>query len=184
MAIHRIRLWFLRWCGRNRATVAGGVCGLVVLVVLFTVRSWEHEGGRGGGRGFQEPSFKSLDPPLVGLTLVRSAMAKGARKLSHLCTGCDFSSSFRNFILKHLHCPNSAKIKVCLDGSLPGYHLLRGEGSGSDKWLLHIEVLIKFRSHRFIVEFGQDLSEYETCIGGMVTDSLAVVCSKISHDLF
>lgn len=29
---------------------------------------------------------------------------------------------------------------VCLDGSLPGYHLQKGFGSGSDKWVLHIEV--------------------------------------------
>ncbi|KAG6437658.1 hypothetical protein SASPL_102580 [Salvia splendens] len=28
----------------------------------------------------------------------------------------------------------------CLDGSLPGYHLKRGFGSGSDSWLIHVEV--------------------------------------------
>ncbi|KAK4392241.1 Pectin acetylesterase 5 [Sesamum angolense] len=27
----------------------------------------------------------------------------------------------------------------CLDGSLPGYHIRRGFGSGSDSWLLHVE---------------------------------------------
>ncbi|PIN07600.1 Pectin acetylesterase [Handroanthus impetiginosus] len=27
----------------------------------------------------------------------------------------------------------------CLDGSLPGYHIRRGLGSGSDSWLLHVE---------------------------------------------
>ncbi|CAA2975032.1 pectin acetylesterase 5-like [Olea europaea subsp. europaea] len=27
----------------------------------------------------------------------------------------------------------------CLDGSVPGYHMQRGFGSGSDSWLLHIE---------------------------------------------
>ncbi|XP_042001013.1 pectin acetylesterase 5-like isoform X2 [Salvia splendens] len=27
----------------------------------------------------------------------------------------------------------------CLDGSLPGYHLKRGFGSGSDSWLIHVE---------------------------------------------
>ncbi|KAL0333277.1 UNVERIFIED_CONTAM: Pectin acetylesterase 5 [Sesamum angustifolium] len=30
-------------------------------------------------------------------------------------------------------------IAVCLDGSLPGYHIRRGFGSGSDSWLLHVE---------------------------------------------
>ena len=29
---------------------------------------------------------------------------------------------------------------VCLDGSIPGYHFLKGFGSGSENWLLHIEV--------------------------------------------
>ncbi|XP_073135609.1 pectin acetylesterase 5-like [Henckelia pumila] len=28
---------------------------------------------------------------------------------------------------------------VCLDGSVPGYHMERGFGSGSDSWLLHVE---------------------------------------------
>ncbi|KAK6126084.1 hypothetical protein DH2020_040198 [Rehmannia glutinosa] len=30
-------------------------------------------------------------------------------------------------------------IAVCLDGSVPGYHIRRGFGSGSDNWLLHVE---------------------------------------------
>ena len=30
---------------------------------------------------------------------------------------------------------------VCLDGTPPGYHLLPGFGEGSDKWLLHLEVM-------------------------------------------
>jgi len=29
---------------------------------------------------------------------------------------------------------------VCLDGTLPGYHLDRGFGSGADSWLVHLEV--------------------------------------------
>ncbi|KAH6798143.1 Pectinacetylesterase family protein [Perilla frutescens var. hirtella] len=28
---------------------------------------------------------------------------------------------------------------LCLDGSLPGYHLRRGFGSGSESWLIHVE---------------------------------------------
>ena len=31
-------------------------------------------------------------------------------------------------------------VAVCLDGSLPGYHLQKGFGSGSDNWILHVEV--------------------------------------------
>ena len=29
---------------------------------------------------------------------------------------------------------------VCLDGTLPGYHLHRGYGSGANSWLIQLEV--------------------------------------------
>lgn len=35
-------------------------------------------------------------------------------------------------------------LSVCLDGSAPGYHFQEGFGSGSDKWLVHIEVISHF----------------------------------------
>lgn len=35
---------------------------------------------------------------------------------------------------------------LCLDGSLPGYHFQKGFGSGSNNWLVHIEVLHHFSS--------------------------------------
>lgn len=31
-------------------------------------------------------------------------------------------------------------VTVCLDGTLPGYHLDQGFGSGSKSWLIHLEV--------------------------------------------
>lgn len=31
-------------------------------------------------------------------------------------------------------------IAVCLDGSLPAYHLDRGSGSGANSWLIQLEV--------------------------------------------
>ncbi|XP_057446019.1 pectin acetylesterase 10-like isoform X4 [Lotus japonicus] len=34
----------------------------------------------------------------------------------------------------------AAKGAVCLDGSLPGYHLHRGYGSGSNSWLIQLEL--------------------------------------------
>lgn len=37
---------------------------------------------------------------------------------------------------------DSFVIAVCLDGSLPGYHFRKGFGSGSNSWILHIEVLL------------------------------------------
>ncbi|RVX21907.1 Pectin acetylesterase 12 [Vitis vinifera] len=33
---------------------------------------------------------------------------------------------------------------VCLDGTLPGYHLHRGYGSGANSWLIHLEVYSRF----------------------------------------
>ncbi|KAF3570193.1 hypothetical protein F2Q69_00062441 [Brassica cretica] len=33
-----------------------------------------------------------------------------------------------------------SKGAVCLDGTLPGYHLDRGFGSGANSWLIHLEV--------------------------------------------
>lgn len=30
---------------------------------------------------------------------------------------------------------------VCLDGSLPGYHLHRGYGSGANSWVVNLEVI-------------------------------------------
>ncbi|KAI3827782.1 hypothetical protein L1987_01865 [Smallanthus sonchifolius] len=33
----------------------------------------------------------------------------------------------------------AAKGAVCLDGTLPGYHLHRGYGSGANSWLVHLE---------------------------------------------
>jgi hypothetical protein len=31
-------------------------------------------------------------------------------------------------------------VTVCLDGSVPGYHLHRGFGSGANSWLVNLEV--------------------------------------------
>jgi hypothetical protein len=33
-----------------------------------------------------------------------------------------------------------SKGAVCLDGTLPGYHLHRGHGSGANSWLIQLEV--------------------------------------------
>ncbi|KAF8401199.1 hypothetical protein HHK36_012130 [Tetracentron sinense] len=59
-------------------------------------------------------------PLTVGLTLIQGAAAKGAGK------------SF-------LFCVLSSNATVCLDGTLPGYHLHRGYGSGANSWLIQLE---------------------------------------------
>ncbi|KAM0951276.1 putative pectinacetylesterase/NOTUM [Dioscorea sansibarensis] len=75
--------------------------GVLALVLLM---SWAH--------GFEEWDVSevnvatSVNPLLVGLTLIPSAGDKGA---------------------------------VCLDGTLPGYHLHRGSGSGANSWVIQLE---------------------------------------------
>ncbi|KAG5004099.1 hypothetical protein JHK86_028238 [Glycine max] len=54
-------------------------------------------------------------PLMVDLTLIHEADSKGAV--------LDFSPI----------------MLVCLDGTVPGYHLDRGFGSGADSWLIHLE---------------------------------------------
>ncbi|KAL3356856.1 hypothetical protein AABB24_017492, partial [Solanum stoloniferum] len=72
----------------------------------------------------------------IGLSNAKKALLSGcsAGGLATLIH-CD---DFREIL------PKDANVKclvdaVCLDGSLPGYHLQKGFGSGSDKWVLHIE---------------------------------------------
>ncbi|WZY97322.1 hypothetical protein YC2023_069651 [Brassica napus] len=36
----------------------------------------------------------------------------------------------------------SAKGAVCLDGSVPGYHLYPGYGSGANNWFIHLQTFI------------------------------------------
>lgn len=49
---------------------------------------------------------------------------------------------------------------VCLDGSPAAYHLMRGFGSGSDKWIVHLEVINLFPILRidfpFYIHYRQD----------------------------
>ncbi|KAI4369345.1 hypothetical protein MLD38_017793 [Melastoma candidum] len=65
--------------------------------------------------GGVSPGNDSGSPLMVGLTLIPSAAAKGA--------GAKIVSFY----------------KVCLDGTLPGYHLHRGSGTGSGRWLVQLE---------------------------------------------
>lgn len=37
----------------------------------------------------------------------------------------------------------SVNLAVCLDGTLPGYHLHRGYGSGANSWLIQLEVCVR-----------------------------------------
>jgi hypothetical protein len=91
----------------------------------------------------------------VELTLLAGATEKGAGTPTRCSSGAavDLVSFFRparghfiadettiNFI--SFHFISSHLISVCLDGTPPGYHLQRGSGSGSNNWLIHLEVSI------------------------------------------
>ncbi|XP_015570617.2 pectin acetylesterase 12 [Ricinus communis] len=62
--------------------------------------------GVASDEGYFNESLVFNNALMVGLTLIRSAGARGA---------------------------------VCLDGTLPGYHLHRGYGSGANSWLIQLE---------------------------------------------
>ncbi|XP_074564211.1 pectin acetylesterase 5-like isoform X1 [Curcuma longa] len=99
--IHHSRIWWRRRCGPERRATVGWLLA-AVFVVLFLAA-----GSRIGDTVLSGPTARSSSsPPLVDLTVVHDAEAKGA---------------------------------LCLDGSPPAYHLSRGFGSGSAKWLVHLE---------------------------------------------
>ncbi|KDO36797.1 hypothetical protein CISIN_1g034206mg [Citrus sinensis] len=52
------------------------------------------------------------------------------------------SKAYDNALMVGLTLIQSARAKgaVCLDGTLPGYHLHRGYGSGANSWLIQLEV--------------------------------------------
>lgn len=77
--------------------------------------------------------FSEAKFPMVGLTLIQSAAAKGAGNIFFFIhfLGKIYVSCYTIFDF----------LAVCLDGSLPGYHLHRGFGSGANNWLVQLEVL-------------------------------------------
>lgn len=86
-------------------------------------------------------SIASLD--LVDLKLVRNAKDRGAGIASNLpdvtlffITTFLWMTSIYD-VMCNLCMSGST---VCLDGSAPAYHFRRGFGSGSNNWVLHIEV--------------------------------------------
>ena len=60
---------------------------------------------------------------------------------------------------------------VCLDGSAPGYHLQRGSGTGSQSWLIHLEVGDVFNQVQFwyslVHLWSYSLFVYNACVGNL-----------------
>ncbi|KAM7481874.1 hypothetical protein LguiB_006457 [Lonicera macranthoides] len=76
-------------------------------------------------------------PLMVGLTLIRSAAAKGAGTLS---LSLYIYMYYTHMFLLFFFCSSPSYFNYfCLDGSLPAYHLHRGYGSGANSWLIQLE---------------------------------------------
>ncbi|KAL6853312.1 hypothetical protein ACP4OV_019341 [Aristida adscensionis] len=61
------------------------------------------------------------------------------RGISSRMHRCSSSSSSSNVVELTLLAGAQEKGAVCLDGSLPAYHLQRGSGSGSHNWVIHLQ---------------------------------------------
>lgn len=62
------------------------------------------------------------------------------RVRSSLMLNCDVSFEKQNSDWIWICFTWLCLITVCLDGTLPGYHLHRGHGSGANSWLIQLEV--------------------------------------------
>ncbi|KAH7571228.1 hypothetical protein JRO89_XS04G0003100 [Xanthoceras sorbifolium] len=86
----------------------------------------------------------------------------------------------------------AAKGAVCLDGTLPGYHLHRGYGSGANSWLIQLEAAqLQFRGERIWFAAMEDLMmkgmrhANQALLSGCSAGGLAAIlhCDKFK-DLF
>lgn len=133
MANHRLRALFRgrRWVKKDWVIATVGFTTLTVFFISFVSNSW-----RDGD---------STAADFVELTLLHNAADRGAcTRIFSLCCERNFFcpvifmlGSFISYWISGFFF-----LAVCLDGSVPGYHFQKGYGSGSDNWVLHIEVLI------------------------------------------
>ncbi|KAL3623082.1 hypothetical protein CASFOL_031898 [Castilleja foliolosa] len=72
----------------------------------------------------------------ISVSLLVLSPISVSRKVSNANTNSTGASEWVPFTPLSKAKENSA---FCLDGSVPGYHIRRGFGSGSDSWLLHVE---------------------------------------------
>lgn len=141
-----------RW-GRKSAILAVGFSVSGLFVIISTLDSF-----RKGDDSSGKPPVV-YDSHLVDLTLLRNARDRGAGIYRNFSSRFSFFFDFWYLLYMNLksHCNWKKKKRekktfvltncccsclgvVCLDGSSPGYHFQKGFGSGSNNWLLHIEV--------------------------------------------
>jgi hypothetical protein len=104
--------------------------------VTQRLRLWYRRLGRRGAAAGAAAFAAALVAAAFLLTPSRDASARGN-------TASYASYGHRLPTLVDLTLVDGAKEKgaVCLDGTPPGYHWLPGFGEGSDKWLVHLEVM-------------------------------------------
>lgn len=74
---------------------------------------------------------------------------------------------------------------VCLDGTLPGYHLHRGYGSGANSWLIQLEVCSHTKSFwRSIHLTHGNMTPVVVVIILLIISSLSITNSRISYSCF
>lgn len=109
----------------------------------------------------------------MNMTLVSKAKASGARKFVLIFIFVD--SLLINFALLFVEIWREKMFVVCLDGSLPAYHLHRGFGAGENNWLLQFEVLCTQLSLNYLRHahlYGKDVVIYTAMF--MLTSCLSL----------
>jgi hypothetical protein len=149
LASRHLRLWCRRR-GRSGAVAATFAVALLAAALLLSLSYYASLP--------LAPASASRSSALVGLTLLRRADEKGAREYSSITSllfpvHFSYRSTARYCLSQLVYWYGSCFTgnyqclvwivlcgAVCLDGSAPGYHLQRGSGSGSQSWLIHLEV--------------------------------------------
>ncbi|RWW33291.1 hypothetical protein BHE74_00030294 [Ensete ventricosum] len=123
------------------------LCLLGLLTALGVAAGYQlrkRPGGSGTVKGSVAPS--GAPPLLVNLTLIPSAAAQGAGNsfvISSLRPPFPISDKFVPmlcFCALFLYSDKFMICAVCLDGTVPGYHLHPGFGSGANSWVVNLEL--------------------------------------------
>lgn len=122
--------WWRQWSNRE-LTIAAVI--LAVLLLTFTLSIISDS--RTNTNPISNPDTVSEWVPFTPLSKAQQNAACSYTSLSVLFCFC-----WSITICIDRYSNLCGLVAVCLDGSVPGYHMQRGFGSGSDSWLLHIEV--------------------------------------------
>ncbi|THU50476.1 hypothetical protein C4D60_Mb06t20630 [Musa balbisiana] len=120
------------------------LCLLGLLTAAGVVAGYQLRKRPGGSGTVKSGVAPSGAPLLVNLTLIPSAAAQGAGNSSFIVCFLlpPISDKFVPmlcFCALFLYSDKFMMCAVCLDGTVPGYHLHPGFGSGADSWLVSLE---------------------------------------------